>query len=94
MPLFVLQPQEDLPDDDNPWEPWYDKCFGFVIRAINEKEARKIAQANAGDEKRGEFLNKKTSNTTLPWLDEKYSMCTILLKTGESEIILSDFASS
>jgi hypothetical protein len=44
---------EGLPDDDNPWEPWYDKCFGMVVVASSEEEAREIAYRirNPSDEK-------------------------------------------
>ena len=43
---------EELPHnkEENPWVPWYDKTFGFVIKATSEKKARKIAQERSGDE--------------------------------------------
>ena len=92
MKIFELRPVENLKDGDNPWEPWYDKSFGFIVRAETEAEARKIANENAGYENRGEFLSNKTSNTKTPWLDEKYSTCIELTGDGEAGVIMEDFA--
>ena len=92
MKLWILRPIEDLPDNDNPWEPWYDKSFGFVVRAKTEKEAREYADGNAGDENRGKFLSQKTADTKEPWKDDKYSTCIELTKTGEIGVIITDFA--
>ncbi|GAG23345.1 unnamed protein product [marine sediment metagenome] len=92
MKIFELRPVEDLKDNDNPWEPWYDKSFGFIVRAETEAEARKHADENAGDENRAEFLNTKTANTKNPWLDEKYSTCVELNGDGEAGMIMQDFA--
>jgi len=47
MPLYILKPHLIALER---WVPWFDKVFGFVIRAKNEIEARKIAQENAGEE--------------------------------------------
>ncbi len=57
-----------------------------------EKEAREIANENAGDENRGEFLREKTANTKTPWLDEKYSTCIEISGNGEKGLIMQDFA--
>ena len=92
MKVYELIPVENLPLNDNPWEPWYDKNFGFIIRGENEKEAREIANENAGDENRGEFLREKTANTKTPWLDEKYSTCIEISGNGEKGLIMQDFA--
>lgn len=54
MTLWVLEPVTQLPDGDDPWEPWYDKCFGFVICADTEARARAIADENACDENDGD----------------------------------------
>lgn len=45
MKLYILRPKENLPYEDSPWNPWYDKCFGEVVRANNAKQARKIANS-------------------------------------------------
>ena len=92
MKLWLLRPTETLKEHDNPWKPWYNKAFGFVIRAETGKEARETAHANAGDENRGEFLGSRIANTINPWLDSKYSTCVKLTYKGNSEIILEDFA--
>lgn len=94
MRLYILRPKDGLPEDDNPWKPWYDKCFGFIVRANNEKEAREFADADAGDENRGEFGGRKRANTNNPWLDEKYSSCDELSAGGGAGIVMKDFASA
>ena len=86
MKLYKLSPIEDL-QDDNPWRPWFDKCFGIVVRAENELQARRLAASKAGDES----SDCKDGN---PWLYAKYSKCEIIEQNGDSEIILIDFASA
>ena len=90
MKLWILRPVEDLKNSDNPWEPWYDKCFGFVIRAETEQDARLIANRNAGDENRGTFLNKKIADTKTPWIDPKYTTCKELSNEGDPGVIIRD----
>jgi hypothetical protein len=82
------------PINDNPWEPWYDKAFGFVVVAKDEADARKFADADAGDENRGEFLDEKIANTKNPWLDEKYTTCQELSANGKEGVIMKDFSSA
>lgn len=94
MKLWILRPVEGLDKKDNPWEPWYDKAFGFVIRAETEEDAREFAHSGAGDENRGEFLSTKTANTNQPWKDAKYSTCTELLPEGEAGVVMLDFATA
>jgi len=53
--IFLLTPKDGLSDNDNPWIPWYDKCFGLVIRAVDEQEARDLAHDN-------EWINPKYSD--------------------------------
>lgn len=84
MKLFILRPAGNLPETDSPWVPWYDKSFGFVIRAETEERAREIADSNAEDENR----HKK------PWLDAKYSTCVELLPDGREELVMLDLASA
>lgn len=92
MKLWLLKPVDKLDEQDNPWNPWYDKVFGFVVRAKTEKSARAIAHENAGDENRGIFMNRKISETTSPWLDPKYSQCLLLSEnaSGEKGLVLRD----
>ena len=94
MRLWLLRPQEGLTDGDNPWDPWYDKAFGFVVRAETEEEARSLAHIKAGDENRGEFSGAKISYTTEPWKDAKYSSCFELLPEGAAGVVMQDFRSA
>ena len=50
MKLWLLRPRENFAKGNNPWHPWYDKYFGFVIRAETEDEARSIATEADGPE--------------------------------------------
>lgn len=90
MRLWLLKARRELPQGDDPWNPWYDKNFGLVIRAETEERARKIAQDNSADESRGAFLGRNTSETTAPWLYEKYSSCEELACEGDEEVLLID----
>ena len=82
MKLWILRPIEGLPEEDDPWEPWYDKAFGFVVRAETEDEARELAHTQAGDELVG------------AWKNSKYSTCVVLSPEGDAEVIMRDFASA
>jgi hypothetical protein len=87
MKLFELRPVEGL-KEDNPWNPWYDKSFGFIVRAETEEEARKIAHENSGDE----ALDEQYNRTIPAWLNKEYSTCTELTDDGEAGMIMQDFA--
>lgn len=78
--LWILQPvrSEDMTGDD-PWSPWFDKAFGFVVRAETEEQARALAAEQAGDE------------GPAPWLSQGYTSCTELERYGETEVIMRDF---
>jgi hypothetical protein len=103
MKLWLLRPlgkylEEDSPNyskEDNPWVPWYDKAFGFVIRAETEKRARKIAQAHGGDEidewKREGKIGEWKCGKQPTWLDVRYSTCTELTADGPEELIMEEF---
>jgi hypothetical protein len=102
MKLWELRPldkyrERDDPgrmDNGNPWDPWYDRAFGFIVRAETEHQARQLAHENAGDENMEEKLGVRVSHASTPWLNSKYSTCTELLQDGESGIILQDFYSA
>lgn len=87
--LWLLRPVECSPEDD-PWEPWFDKAFGFVVRAETEEKARKLANESGGDEI-GEIRHSAYRTGGNPWLDEKYSTCTILYTYGEEGVVIRDF---
>lgn len=92
MKIWELRPVIGLEDGDNPWDPWYDKSFGFVVIAEDEASARRIAHENSGDENRGCFLGKETAKTKAPWMDGKYSTCAELVADGEPRLVMQDFA--
>lgn len=94
MKLYLLRPIRKFYDTainndtkDNPWNPWYDKYFGFIIRAENEYEARSLAPKN------GNEVGKIEINHN-PWLDRNYSECTELTNEGKSGKIICDFRSA
>ena len=79
MKLWLLVARNDLPDkwQENPWEPWYDKSFGFVIRAETEERARSIPGG--------------VEHFDDAWINPKYSTCIELLPEGYEGIVLEDF---
>ena len=79
MKLWLLRPI----DGARAWEPWYDKAFGFVVRAKDEAGARDLAASEAGDEKREQGKN--------PWLDRYESTCEELRAPGEAGVVMMDF---
>ena len=82
MNLYLLKPSEE---NKQAWIPWYDKAFGFVVRAESELEARTIANNDAGYESYGEQA---------PWFDPLQSSCEILTANGEPSLVLRDFRSA
>ena len=82
MKLWLLKPSHLLPDDENPWEPWYDKAFGFVVRAETEEDARNYAAEYSGDE------------GVPSWTNPALSTCVELTVNGNTEVILREFRSA
>ena len=79
MKLWELKPRRE----SGAWEPWYDKAFGFIVRAETETDARRIAAENHGDE--GKYA----------WLEAEQSTCSELTAEGTAaEVILRDFAAA
>lgn len=93
MKLWILRPMEGLKGKSNPWEPWYDKAFGFVVRAETEDEARKLANADGGNET-GPKRNDVYPTGGDPWLDPALSTCTELMPDGEAGVVMKDFAAA
>jgi hypothetical protein len=93
MKLWLLRPRETLMDDDNPWEPWYDKAFGFVVRAETEEKARELITR---DQKSGGFSWNDHYGDEGPraWADPKYSWCEEITQEGQEQVIIRDFASA
>ena len=82
MLLWLLRPCESVVNlrsrADNPWEPWYDATFGFVVRAATEERAREIAELSSGAERKG------------AWLDSRYSTCEVLTADGAEGLVIED----
>jgi len=79
MKLFLLKPAVKA---QKIWEPWYDKAFGFVVRATDEQQARLLAAGRAGDEEPD------------AWLDDTQSTCEELFPDGPAGVIIRDFAAA
>lgn len=96
MKLWLLRPVEGLEDQDNPWRPWYDKAFGFVVRADSEEAARRWAMEKAGEEtQRWVEESGECKRIEIPaWTDAHYSTCIPLLPDGQEGIVLCDYALS
>lgn len=82
--LFLLRPKEG---NMKAWEPWYDKAFGFVVRADTEEQARLLAHGDSGDET-------PWQKDTGPWLDPAQSTCEELTANGEAGVVIRDFAAA
>ena len=76
MKLWLLRPIKGV---TGPWDPWYDKSFGFVCRALSEQEARQYAADDSGDE------------GAEAWLDSTLSTCEELSADGELGVVMQDF---
>jgi hypothetical protein len=78
MKLWILRP---VKEESPPWEPWFDRAFGFVLCAIDEPTARSMAASDSGDE------------GPEAWTDPALSTCNELV-AGEAGFIMRDFASA
>jgi hypothetical protein len=78
MKLWHLKP---IDPHSGPWKPWYDKAFGFVIRAEDEETARYAAESCGGDEIRHGNV----------WQDNTLTSCVELLPEGEQEVVIGDY---
>jgi len=88
MKLWLLEPVNNpVNNKDNPWEPWFDKTFGSVIRAETEEQARQFAHDSSGEENDSEFSKE-------PWKDKKYSTCVELTGKGKAGVIIQNHESA
>jgi hypothetical protein len=76
--LYLIERIDDLPHDDDPWEPSWDKGISMVIRAKSESSARKLAAYQ-------DDVDWEAGN---PWLSPKYSTCIELFYAGKEEVIV------
>ncbi len=91
MKLWLLRPREDLPAYDNPWEPWYDKTFGFVVRAASEDDARELADSHGGAEVDRYWSEDENRAMSKPlWRESRYATCVELTPDGEPGIVIED----
>ncbi len=90
MKLWLLRPIEDL--RPNPWNPWYDKCFGAVVAAETDEQARLLVEAGDEDQSRRTRLDMK--HRVNPWLHSELSTCIELEAGTEAGQIIQDFRSA
>ena len=87
--IWLLKPKGFLADADNPWIPWYNKVFGFVISAETEEMARGIADNDAGLE--NWISSMQPDKRRHPWLNKKYSTCVYLTDRYKPGVIIKDY---
>lgn len=93
MRLWLLRARRDLPEAGDPWEPWYDKVFGFVIAAETEEQARAMATERGGDEIKA--ARPWNGGNARAWLDADLSICRELrAETCPAGVALRDYASA
>jgi len=81
MKLWILKPI--YRKEQSPWDPWYDKAFGFVVCAATEQGAREFASDRCSDEK------------PEAWTNSYHSTCEELKPENEEPgVILCDFHSA
>lgn len=84
MKLWILLPVLGLPHGDNPWEIWYDKSDGFIVRAATPEQAREIAQNASKFEH-----DQSPARHRQPWMDPRYSTCTELTQDGNPGVVMT-----
>lgn len=87
MKLWILRPVQN----HQLWKPWFDKCFGFVIRAETESHARQLAQEFSIENDHAEIEELEGSHA---WVDPMYSSCTELVQDGNYGVIIKDLKSA
>lgn len=89
MKLWLSRPIES----SGLWGPWYDKCFGFVVRAKTEERARKLAEDASGDESAYTYLDGGgTKKIVRAWEESHHSTCVELTTEGDEMVVIRDFA--
>lgn len=88
MNLYHLEPRAPK---RKPWDPWYDKCFGFVIRAETESQARLMASVQSGDE--DGLMSKEEKKKDSVWLAPHLTVCHEIAYnvSGKEDTIIRDF---
>lgn len=70
---------------EHPWAHPWGTAQGFVVRADDEAQARRLADSYAGGE------TDEWHTPAHPWLDPTYTTCVELTGDGPAEVILRDF---
>jgi len=83
--LWILEPRHDLAEDDNPWEPFFDRCFGIVVEAGDEQAARAIGHASCVGTDETILRDRRV------FLDPKYTTCVELNPSGQERLIMASF---
>ncbi len=83
--LWLLLPIEGLEPD--PWEPWYDKSFGHIVRAESEVAARELVAKDIYTDPYSEAYGNEGGDV---WLSSTTSICEELTANGEPGVILTD----
>ena len=90
MKLWLLRPIDTKHDIlilngerfQNPWIPWYNRCFGMIVRAETKEDARLFADTNSADEAIGKLPN--------PWINPLLTNCDELMAEGIETVIMQD----
>jgi len=97
MKLWLLRPRpENQRPERDPWTPWYDKAFGFVVYAETSAKARQIANDNGGDEVGPARSAPHSPDYHIggdPWLDTRCSTCKCLAVVGDETagVVMQDY---
>jgi hypothetical protein len=97
MKLWLLEPREDVLNrqEDNPWDCWFDKAFGFVVAAEMEDEARRLATEEGGNEVPYSYELKQQIISQSPWMQPCYTTCVELMPAGRGPgVVIRNFASA
>lgn len=82
MNIYELRPKKFSNGNPMPpWDPWYDCCFGMVVVASSEDEARKIASESDATGSEGRDV----------WLSIVYTTCEII-DTTIPRLVMEDVA--
>ena len=75
MKYWLLKP---INENEGPWDPWYDACFGMVVSAYEESEARALAS------------KEYRAEGSACWLDPELTSCVGLSTVKSAGVILQD----
>lgn len=64
--------------DEGPWNTLKDNVVGFIVRAEDEEQARRLARDEAGGE------------DGYVWMESQFSTCTELLAAGDAAVVMAD----